>query len=93
MPTAKFSAERRDRLEVERPGADADAEAGVAQEQEQQRHRDHHHRHHEQPVAGDEEQFIAQGLRQEWRDGDRLALRTPDETGAVLDHEGQPKGQ
>ena len=37
---ADIDAERRDRLEVERAGADADAEARVAQQHEEQRHGD-----------------------------------------------------
>ena len=68
-------AKRGDGLEIERAGADANAEPRIAQQHEQQRHRDHHHGHHEQAIAGDEEQIIAQRLRQERRDGDRLALR------------------
>src|SRR6185312_17017393 len=48
---------------------------------------------HEQAVAGDEEQLVGERLRQEGRDRDRLALRTEDEAGAVLDHEGETECQ
>src|ERR1700676_5044992 len=92
IPTATFS-ERSNRLEVDAAVTDTNAEPGVAQQQEQQRDRDHHHGDHEQAIAGDEKQIVAQGLRQKGRNRDRLALRAPDEAGAILDHEGEAEGQ
>ena len=44
-------------------------------------------------IAGDEEELVAQRLGQQRRDGDRLALRAPDEARAVLDDEGEAEGQ
>jgi hypothetical protein len=44
-------------------------------------------------VAGDEEQLIAERLRQEGWYRDRLALRAEDEAGQVFDHEGKPERQ
>ena len=44
-------------------------------------------------VAGDEEQLVLSGCARNGRNGDRLALRAPDEAGAVLDDEGEAEGQ
>src|SRR5204863_5827198 len=44
-------------------------------------------------IAGDEEELIAQRLRQHGWNSHRLALRSPDESRPVLDEEGEPESE
>jgi hypothetical protein len=86
---ADVDAERRNGFQVEGAGTDADPEPAVTQQHEEQRNCDGHGGDHEQAVAGDEEELIAQRVREHIRNGHRLALRAPDESGAILEDERQ----
>ena len=82
-----------DGFEIERAGADAQSEAGVVQDQKQAKHRGCDQRHHEHAIAGKEEVLRAQRRRERTWNLVRQALRSPNETRAVLDHEGQAERQ
>ena len=86
-------AERRDRVEVARAGADAHAQPRIFEHGEQAADGRRDDDHHEHAIAGEEEVLARQRGHQPARDLKRNALRAPDEARHVLEDVGEAEGQ
>ena len=82
-----------DRLEVQCSRADAHAEPGPVEDQKQSDHRRHHQSHHEHAVAGQKKEGAAERAGQPAGDRERQGGRAPDVARAILQDEGQAKGE
>ena len=86
-------AERRDRVEVARAGADAHAEPRVLEHGEQAADGRRDDDHHEHAIASEEEVLARQRSHEPAGHLKRHALRAPDQAHHVLENVSEPEGQ